>query len=667
MNPETTSEGRMDVAIVVMPYAAVEHPAIGPGLLKARLAEESISCEVVYANLLFAEDVGIRTYFAMSNCLTTTLIGEWSFGQAAFPDFHPDHKAYLDAIQYPIPANKLMELRERAAAFVDRLAEEVLAKKPRVVGCSSVFQQNCASLALLRRIKERAPEVATVMGGANCEGDLGLAMVRLFPFVDYAVSGEADHSFPELCRQLLGRDGSTVDPARLPEGVYGASSRDAANPSPKQRGVVAELDALPTPDYDDYFRTLSGCRIRHAFRTGLLFESSRGCWWGQKRPCTFCGLNGEGIGYRRKSAARVADELLELGRRHGLWKFEAVDNVVDMRLIEELRPRLADFPQAPTLMFETRANLTRAQVKGLRDAGIFWIQPGIENLHEGTLRLLNKGVHPWQSLALLKWAGEYGIHVLWNYLCVVPGDDDGGYAEVAQWIPWVMHLQPPSSPRGTPVMYDRFSGYYRNREAFGLEFRPLSFYEFIYPLAPAEMETLAYSFQIVDLAHYQKARPGLVELIEQLTQWRSGYHVAEVVDGVRRPGAPLYALTATAMPGGGIEVVDTRPCAVDARREWLGLDAAVLEACDAAQPFDALLAAVAPADDDALRESIARLVAARILLPLDNRYLALPIRTPIHPPRPPEENPGGYLTFGLDVPCKPKQESVLEAYGCPRG
>ena len=45
----------------------------------------------------------------------------------------------------------------------------------------------------------------------------------------------------------------------------------------------------------------------------LLFETSRGCWWGAKSHCTFCGLNGETMAFRSKSPRRALDELEQLG------------------------------------------------------------------------------------------------------------------------------------------------------------------------------------------------------------------------------------------------------------------------------------------------------------------------------------------------------------------
>lgn len=50
------------------------------------------------------------------------------------------------------------------------------------------------------------------------------------------------------------------------------------------------LDDLPLPNYDDYFRQIRDNNFNIDF--WLNVESSRGCWWGWKNQCKFCGVNG---------------------------------------------------------------------------------------------------------------------------------------------------------------------------------------------------------------------------------------------------------------------------------------------------------------------------------------------------------------------------------------
>ena len=42
----------------------------------------------------------------------------------------------------------------------------------------------------------------------------------------------------------------------------------------------------------------------------MVMETARGCWWDAKHHCTFCGLNGEFMGFRSKSPLRALAENL---------------------------------------------------------------------------------------------------------------------------------------------------------------------------------------------------------------------------------------------------------------------------------------------------------------------------------------------------------------------
>ena len=55
-----------------------------------------------------------------------------------------------------------------------------------VVGFTSTFQQNVASLALARAIKEEHPRVTTLFGGANFDSVMGLEYLRVFPGTEQA-------------------------------------------------------------------------------------------------------------------------------------------------------------------------------------------------------------------------------------------------------------------------------------------------------------------------------------------------------------------------------------------------------------------------------------------------------------------------------------------------
>ena len=450
-NPASGTDAALDVCLVNMPYSSVERPSIGLGLLQAALDRAAIKSACVYANLGFAERIGVDNFNAFDSMYTEHLVGEWTFCDALYGPGRP-RDGYLDWVvgraSYPDEASAeafksfLLDVRRLAVDFVADTAREILARKPRIVGCTSTFQQHIASLALLKRIKDRSPGTATLIGGANCEGPMGAATHRNFPWVDYVVSGEADGVIVDLCAGIAGA--TAARPYRSPHpAVLSPARRGEEAPAAVGRGTVTDMDSLPVPRYGDYFSALRNTSFRERVRTGVPFEASRGCWWGAIKHCTFCGLNGGGMASRVKSTERVLDEIDALAGRYGVSRLTAVDNILAVPHLKTLMPALRRRPGKYAIFFETKANLKRREVELLADAGVCWIQPGIESLCSDVLGLMRKGVKAWTNVQLLKWSAEFGVRLSWNVIAGFPGERDSWYAEASRWIPLVSHLQPP--------------------------------------------------------------------------------------------------------------------------------------------------------------------------------------------------------------------------------
>ena len=58
--------------------------------------------------------------------------------------------------------------------------------------------------AVAERLKQRSDAPIIVFGGANCEGEMGLQLIRSFDCIDFICCGEADVSFIRLLDRLLG-------------------------------------------------------------------------------------------------------------------------------------------------------------------------------------------------------------------------------------------------------------------------------------------------------------------------------------------------------------------------------------------------------------------------------------------------------------------------------
>ena len=281
----------LGVLLVVPPFHTERWPSIAVSLLKAALSRDGIRCDVLYLNLRFADLAGLEFYSELAGEALThgILVGDWIFAGDLFGEAVPDPDRYVEDVlrgqhsRYYNDAyiERLRQLRRSVPGFLDEVMEEIAWHEYAVVGVTSTFSQNCASLALLQRVKAREPAIHTVMGGGNCEGPMGAAIHERFPFVDYVCSGEGDRVFPSLVRKLLAGEAIGRLPGILARGEPNLLGDLARAP------LVLDLDRLPFPDYDDYFAQLAGSAIGSDVQPSVTLETSRGCWWGEKHHCTF--------------------------------------------------------------------------------------------------------------------------------------------------------------------------------------------------------------------------------------------------------------------------------------------------------------------------------------------------------------------------------------------
>ncbi|MBT8399201.1 MAG: RiPP maturation radical SAM C-methyltransferase, partial [Rhodothermia bacterium] len=326
-----------------------------------------------------------------------------------------------------------------------------------------------------------------------------------------------------------------------------------AAPSGPVTGGFVNLDELPFPNYDDYFDQLS--RSTGRFDVELPFESARGCWWGAKHHCTFCGLNGADMTFRRKSPARLLEEVRSLYSRYGdrIRGMFDVSNILDMKYFDDFIPGLSRLAASDDfyIFVETKSNLSRSQVAALADARVNRIQPGIESLSTPILRLMRKGCTSLQNIELLKWCQLSGVRPEWNLLYGFPGEDRDEYDRQIELMPLLHHLPPPANVG--PVRVDRFSPYFETPEDFGITaLCPQAPYRHVYRVPPDELDNIAYYF---DFECPTLRTDGYATALEAgVRRWEEAFGHVELLG---------YRLDDSLM------IHDTRACAV---QEWTPLE-----------------------------------------------------------------------------------------------
>ncbi|MEM9920441.1 MAG: RiPP maturation radical SAM C-methyltransferase [Bacteroidota bacterium] len=546
------------VLLINMPFGEVRYPSLAHGLFKAKFQEEGIDCEVRYLNIRFAEMVGLENYDKIIR-LSGLMAGEQMFARALFGNHIPDDSAYYnDIVLKYVHADLIPHLqfmKSQIIPFLNKCLEEVPWGAYDIIGFTSLFEQNTPSLAMAYRVKHRFPDKTIVFGGANCEAIMGLNMHRNFPFIDFICSGESDYSFPELVKRLS--YGHPVND--LPGIVY----RDKGESHFTGKGsMIRKMDALPIPNFDDFFRQIQGSSLAPHIESCLLLESARGCWWGEKSHCTFCGLNGLGMTFRSKSADRCLEEIKQIVSKYSVRHIRMVDNIINMSYFKNVLPKIAAMKLGVHLIFEVKANLRKSQIKILSDANVE-VQIGIENMSSHTLKLMGKGSKALMNVQTLKWCKQYQLITDWNILYGFPGETADDYRYNYELALILTHLDPPTGLG--PIRMDRFSPNFDKAEKMGFtNVRPMKNYKYIYPFDGPELFDMVYFFefdylQAIDDEGYSQ------KMFEAVTNWKNRRGVDQLV---------------SVLQGEFLQIFDTRPVAIASEHLLDGIERHLYEFCD---------------------------------------------------------------------------------------
>ena len=356
----------------------------------------------------------------------------------------------------------------------------------------------------------------------------------------------------------------------------------------------------------------------------LLVETARGCWWGARHHCTFCGLNGSTMAFRSKSPARLLDEMRTLADRWSVETFGVVDNILDMRYFRSVLRDLAEDDRRLSLFWEVKANLSQDQVRLLADAGVDHVQPGIESLSDDVLARMDKGTTVLRNLAMLKHCREHGVVPEWNLLYGIPGEDPEDYAAMARLIGALTHLTPPSGHG--QIRLDRFSPYHEDPTAHGLvDVRPAPPLDLLYPVDAATLARISYYFTF-DHADGRRPLDYARPVLDAIDTWRR-LHPTSALWVVPDEGA-----------GGALTILDHR----GRHRRSARIDgwrAAVYDACDRGRTRAELdqLPEVGAVDGAELDRFLDRCVATGLMATDGTAHLALAVRHPARrsaaPPR----------------------------------
>ncbi|MDP7115398.1 MAG: hypothetical protein QGH45_25700, partial [Myxococcota bacterium] len=144
------AEGRQPrVLLVCMPFQSVQFPSLGLGLLKPSLTRHGIPCDIRYASLDHAREIGFDLYQLVAVTYPTVLsmVGDWIFSAALFDDDPDPGLRLLERVRRADPevvglfgedredfCEGAARARRGAGGFLDRLLDDLDAARYDVIG-----------------------------------------------------------------------------------------------------------------------------------------------------------------------------------------------------------------------------------------------------------------------------------------------------------------------------------------------------------------------------------------------------------------------------------------------------------------------------------------------------------------------------------------------------
>ncbi|MCK5524150.1 MAG: RiPP maturation radical SAM C-methyltransferase [Thiomargarita sp.] len=472
-----------EITLVVPPPALLDRPSLSVHLLQGCAEKEAnTNVSVFYTNFPFGTWIGEMANTELCFINPKYLLNERLFASSAFevPPLGRNSEIAFAKLweemfkfrkEVSITHAALLNLATEIEYWVEDIAKIIVEFGSKIVGCTTIFEQRASSVAILKAVKHLSPETITILGGPNCLGDMAKGFELLAPSIDYIFSGECETAFPEFIKQIKA-------------GTY-----------PKERIIngtpCLNMDDIPTPKYSEFYEQQANF-IGAAQKTWLPYETSRGCWWGEKKPCTFCGLNGEFIAQRKKSPQRVFDEWEKLISDYSPKTVMHYDNIMPYSYFKEVLPVLKNKHKEITFYYEQKANIDLNRMRILKEARIDVIQPGIEAVSTSLLNRMNKGIKGYQNIAMMRYARSCGVTINWNLLYAFPGDSVADYKETLKVLPVLHHLSPPLTM--DRLDFERFSPYCMEPSRYALKnMRPLKGY---YDILPEQIDPvmIAYNF-----------------------------------------------------------------------------------------------------------------------------------------------------------------------------
>jgi anaerobic magnesium-protoporphyrin IX monomethyl ester cyclase len=315
------------------------------------------------------------------------------------------------------------KLSAQESATVLRHLEEW---QPDVVGIRSLSIGKDSLYAAVRTVREWCHDCFVLVGGPHAT-DQPEDVLRNAD-VDCVVIGEGEHTFCELMERRLRR--TTIEDV---DGI--ALRRNGKIVTTTPRTLIADLDALPLPDYsvidlDQFNNRYQTFTAKIYQRHGNLL-TTRGCPY----RCMYCH-NVLGKRFRARSPESVVSEIRYLHDTFGLTDFQIIDDIfnLDLARAKEICDGIVASGMRLTLSFPNGVRGDRMDeelLDKMAAAGTKFMSYAIETGSPRLQKLIHKNLNLAKADAAISYSASLGIVTRGFFMLGFPTESE---AEVLQTI-----------------------------------------------------------------------------------------------------------------------------------------------------------------------------------------------------------------------------------------
>ncbi len=318
-----------------------------------------------------------------------------------------------------------MEVRGMEAEIIDcyatpmtgeELITEIIRRSPDIVGFSCTTSSFLEGYGFAALLKERAPEIITVFGGAHA-CSVGVTLLDDFPAIDYLVIGEGEVSFHELaasgCRNV----------AKIPGIGFRLEGKGTLS---AVRELIADLDTLPFPAYHRlplFPQRYSLPLFSFPTAPNSSIISSRGCPY----SCSYCDRSVFARGFRFNSPEYIIEHMKMLNQEYGIRHVFFYDD-----LFTADRNRVARFCELKereklSMTYNCIARLEHVDaelIALLKRSGCWQVNFGIESGDPAILKQHRKFYALDEVGKKLGMVRKSGMRVKGLFMVGLPGEDE---------------------------------------------------------------------------------------------------------------------------------------------------------------------------------------------------------------------------------------------------